>query len=71
MPYYYINNDFCKTQGIKSDLDGLIINYFYKLVDNDKDWVIAVSFSICQNWQIYDKIYRYFFLAIGKNRQGL
>ena len=37
MLYYYINDNFCKTQDIDNNLDKLIINYYYKLVDNNKD----------------------------------
>ena len=57
MPYHYINNDLYKAWGNDNDFDWLIMNYFYEPIDNNKDWVIAVSLLICQNWQIYNKIY--------------
>ena len=37
MPHYYIDNDFCKAQGINSDLDWLVMNHLCEPVDNDKD----------------------------------
>ena len=59
MPYYYVDNDLTKVQDINNDLakiwnidnnlDLLIIDNLYKPVDNNKDWIIAVFFSICQN----------------------
>ena len=57
MSYYYINDNFCKAQGINSNLDWLVINYFCEPVDDDKDWVIAISLLIYWNWQTHDKIY--------------
>ena len=48
--YYYIDNDFYKAQDINYDLNWLIINHFYKPIDDDKNWVIAVSVLIYQNW---------------------
>ena len=57
MPHYHIDNDLNKAQSINGDLDWLIINHFCKPIDNDKDWVIAISFPICWNWQTRDKIY--------------
>ena len=49
MLYYYIKDNFYKAWGINSDFKWLVINYFYKLVNDDKDWVIVVSFLICQD----------------------
>ena len=37
VPYYYINDDFYKARGINSNLDQLVINYFYKSIDDDND----------------------------------
>ena len=37
MFYYYINNDFCNTQNIDGKLDWLVINYFCKPINNDKN----------------------------------
>ena len=37
MPHHYINDDFCKAQGIDNNLDWLIMNYFYESVDNNKN----------------------------------
>ena len=50
MPHNYDDNDFCKTRDNNNNLDWFIINYFLELIDNDKDWVIIVSFLICQDW---------------------
>ena len=36
MPHYYVNNDLSKAHGIDSDIDCLVMNYFYKPVDNNK-----------------------------------
>ena len=47
--YYYINNNLEKIQNINDDLDWLIINHFCKLISNDKNQVIAISFLVCQN----------------------
>ena len=35
--HYYINDDFCKAQGIDGDLDWLLMNHLCKLVNNDED----------------------------------
>ena len=43
MPHYYVNDDFCKAQGIDDNFDWLVINHFCEPIDNDKDWVITVS----------------------------
>ena len=37
MFYYYIDNDLCKAKGINDNLDWLIINHLYKLINNNKD----------------------------------
>ena len=58
MPYYHVNDDFSKAQGIDGDLNLLVMNYFYEPVDNDEDWIIAVSLPIYPNWQTRDKIYQ-------------
>lgn len=49
MIYYYINNNFFKAQSLDNKFDWVLINYFYKPVDNDKNWVIIVIFLIYQN----------------------
>ena len=35
--YYYINNNFYISQNINKDLKKFIINYFYKLINNNKN----------------------------------
>ena len=35
--YYYIDNIFCKTKSINNNLNLLRTNYFYELIDNEKD----------------------------------
>ena len=50
--HYHNNNDLCKARGINCDFDWLIIDHFCEPVDDDKDWVIAISLPICQNWYI-------------------
>ena len=57
MPYYHIDNDLSKAQNIDSDLNWFFMDYFHQLIDDDKDWIIAVFLSIYQNWPIYDKIH--------------
>ena len=57
MPHYHVNDDLSKAWGIDDDLDWLVMNHFYEPVDNNKDWVIVISFSIRQNWQTRDKIH--------------
>ena len=46
MPHYYINNDLNKVWGINNDFDWFIMNHFCEPIDNDKDWVIIISFLI-------------------------
>ena len=65
--HYHVNDDLSKAKSIDSNLDRFIINYFYELIDDDKDWVITVSFSVYWDWQTYDKIYQYIFSAIDRN----
>ena len=31
-----------------------MINNFYKLVNNNKDSIIAIAFLIIQNWNLYN-----------------
>ena len=50
MPYYYVDDDLGKAWGINNNLDWFIIDDLCELVDNDKYWVIAIFFSIYQNW---------------------
>ena len=57
MPHYYVDNDFSKAWGIDGNFDWFIIDYLCKSIDNDKDWVIAVSFLVHWDWQTHDKIY--------------
>lgn len=37
VPYYHINNDFYKAKNIDIDLDWVIIYYFCKPINNNKD----------------------------------
>ena len=57
MPYYHVNDDFSKAQGIDNKLDRFIINYFHESIDNNKDWIIAISLLVYWNWQMHDKIH--------------
>ena len=57
MPHHYVDNDLCKAQGIDGNLDWLVINHLCESIDDDEDWVIAVSLSVRQNWQTRDKIH--------------
>ena len=50
MPDYHIDDNFSKARSIIDDPDWLVINYFCETIHNDEDWVITVSFLICQNW---------------------
>lgn len=47
--YYYLNNDLRKGRDIDSHHNGLIIYYFYQLVEDDYDWVISFAFPIGGN----------------------
>lgn len=42
MLYQYDDDDFCKAWGIENDLDWLVICYFNKQIDIDKDEIIAI-----------------------------
>ena len=57
MPYYYVDDDLSKAQGVNGHLDWLVMNHLCELVDNDKYRVIAVPLLIRQNWQTRDKIH--------------
>lgn len=46
IPYTYINNDFNKAKSINNDFYLLVINHFCKLINNDKDAIIAISFLV-------------------------
>ena len=37
MPYHYINNSFYKVRSIDNNFNQFIINYFYKLINNNKN----------------------------------
>ena len=50
MLYYYIDDNLCKARGIDYDFDWLVIDHFCEPINDGKDWVIAVSFSIYRNW---------------------
>ena len=50
MSHYYIYDDLRKARGVDGDFDWLVMNYLCEPFDDDKDWVIAVSFPIRQNW---------------------
>ena len=34
---YYINYNFCKVKNIDNNFNQLVINYFHKLINNNKD----------------------------------
>ena len=46
MPYYHVNNDLNKAQGINNNLDRFVIDHLCEPINNDEDWVIVVSFSV-------------------------
>ena len=46
MSHHYVDNDFYKALNIDNNFNWFIINNFYKSIDSDKDWVIAVSFLV-------------------------
>lgn len=50
IPYYLINNNICKAGGINNNLDWFIMYYFHKLVNDDQDQFLALTFLISQNW---------------------
>ena len=50
MSYYHVNDHFSKAWGVDGDLNWLVIYHLCEPIDDDKDWVVSVSFSICQNW---------------------
>ena len=50
VPYYYIDNDFCKAGGIDSELDWLIMYHLGKPVNDDKDGVICFALLVCGYW---------------------
>ena len=37
MPYYYVEDDLSKAQGIDGNLDRFIIDHLDELINNDKD----------------------------------
>lgn len=53
----YIKKYFYKTRNININLDKYIIYHYYKPVNKNKNWVIALIFLINWNWQKYYKIY--------------
>ena len=71
MLYYHVDDNLSKAQGVNGILDRFIINYFRELINNDKDWVIAVSLLVRWDWQTHNKIHQYIFLVIGRNWLGL
>ena len=36
-PVYYIDDNLCKAWGVNGDLDWLVINHFYELIDDDNN----------------------------------
>ena len=58
MPHYHVNNDLSKARGIDDNLDRFVVNYFCESIDDNKDWVIAISLSVRWDWQTRDKIYQ-------------
>ena len=49
MSNYHVENDFGYPWSIDVDLYHLIINNFYKLIDDDYDRVITITFSVSWN----------------------
>lgn len=47
--HYYINDNFYKIQNNNGNFYGLIIDYFYELINNNKDGVIYFIFLIYRN----------------------
>ena len=37
MPYYHVDNDFSKAQGINGNLDRFVIDHLCKPINDDKD----------------------------------
>lgn len=69
--YHYIDNNFCNTKNINNNFKLFILKYLYKLIDNDKDYGLAVFFLACEKCQFSDKIYWEIYLIINKNQQRL
>ena len=44
MSYYYINNNFEKIDNIDYNLDWLIINYLYQVINNNKYCIKIIIF---------------------------
>lgn len=67
MPYYNIDNNSYKVGSINNNFYRLKMHYFCKLVNNDKDYIICLAFSIGLNRQTSDKIYQEVFLLMNRN----
>ena len=50
MPNQYIDDNLYKAQSIDGHLDWFIINHLRELVDDNKDWFIAIALLIYWNW---------------------
>lgn len=50
MLHHHIDNYFCKSGNINCDFKRFIMHYFCQIIDNDKNWVIIVAFSIVGYW---------------------
>ena len=57
MPDYYVKDNFCEAGSINGDLDWFVVEHLCESVDNDKDRVIAVAFSIGRDKQPRDIIH--------------
>ena len=48
--HHHINNYFRQSLSIDSNFDWLIVHYFGQTIDNDKNWVIAITFLVGKQW---------------------
>ena len=56
MPYYHIENDFCKAGSMNSELDWLIMYHLGKPVNDDKDGIICSPFQFVDTSKPVTKI---------------
>ena len=56
MSQFHDDDDLYKVLRIDGNLDWFVMNHFCEPINNNKYWVIAVSFLIRQNLQTCDKI---------------
>lgn len=67
VPYYYVRNYLHKSWSINSDFNWLIVHHFCQTVDNDENLVIAITFSVGEYRQTYNKVYKKVFLSIYRD----